>query len=156
MTQSPLLDPSETIPTNKIERTRTSLDEERDEIRLAFHALNHGSDMITRDQPKPDEPPCPAEEPLDSQKTAVSSSIFDSQLLDDVEDKLPQVDGTYDTTSIVRSQERDRDRRARHALRREARDAALRALWQDERRHWDDLNLRSVGRAGHTEIEIEL
>ena len=156
LSQRQPLFPSEATPSHTAQRTRTKLDERKDEIRLAFHALNNGSDMITRDQPEPDELPCPTEEAQDSQQTAVSSSVFDSQLLDDDANRLPQVDGMHDETVIAEPQKRDRDKKARHALRHEARDAARTALWRNESGHWNDLNLRSVGRVGHSELEAEL
>ena len=156
ISQRPLITPSEVMSPRHIESTCNQLDERRDEIRLAFHALNNGSDLITNDRPEPSEPRSPPEEAMESQQTAISSSVFDSQLLYDDADPLPQVDGMHDETVVVKPQESDRDRKARHALRHEARDAARTALWRDDSGHWDDLNLRSVGRAGHSEIEVEL
>ncbi len=155
ISQRPLLNPGETTMPHNVENQRNIRDQRRQEIRTAFLALNNGNDLIMKNNSQPNEPPCFAD-PHDSQQTALSSSAFDSQLFLDDTERLPQLDGTHDGATTTKLLGRDGDRRARHALRQDAHDAAIRALWQNETGDWDDLNLRCVGRASHSESEIEL
>ena len=156
ISQRPLLNPSKIDGPRNWEDGKSTDLKRRQEIRMAFHALNNGSDLITKNPSLPMGPPPRPDDGPDSQATATSTSTFDSQLLEYDADGLPQVDGIYDEPSTTALQEKNQARSTRHALRREAHNAAMSALWQHESGHWDDLNLRSLGRTDHSKAEIEL
>ena len=150
LSQRPLLDPE------AANAGSSHLDDAaRKDIRVVFHALNNGSDLITKDVPQPDGGHNVPNEGPESQQSD-SLSAFDSQtVLDDVK-SVPQVDGMFDSSSVAETKQLEGSKRTRRLLRRDAHSAATRALWQNESGEWDDLNLRCVGRADHSKGEVEL
>jgi DNA cross-link repair 1C protein len=121
-------------------------------VRTSFRSLNKGLDLIGGSSGSI---PQTSSAVAESQHS-LTTSVFDSHsppprsivgssspLVNDLDEQA------YD--------EAERLNREAHAVRRKyAHQAARRALWSNESGHWDDLNLRSVGRSRHSVAEVEL
>ena len=128
-------------------------------IRDAFRAINGGSDIITENagsKPRDKSVPISDDELDQNSQCTLSTSAFDSQLLhEETENIGAGLDGTNDAER--RARETQPEKKLTRVTRRvSAYKAARDRLKGDTSGSWDALDVRSSGKRGHTDEEMEL
>jgi DNA cross-link repair 1C protein len=153
--QRPLLAPDAVRSGPAFDKARQRSPAKVQDIMAEFHALNNGKDLITKDGIQEATSTHPSEDATDSQQS-ISLSEFESQnWLPNDDEQPPQFDGGNETGSIQEGGMSE-NKRSRLASRKDAYTAANSSIGDGENGHWRDLNLRSVGRRGHSDVELEL
>jgi hypothetical protein len=156
LSQRPLLPPSTSQPIQTTgEPVIASAPGKVEQIQNAFRALNEGSDLIIMSRSH--QQVVGNVESLHDSQQSLSVADCESQIPPEncSADRLIQRDGRNDSTSEALERSAG-SHQTRLATRKEARNAATRALLNNDYGGWNDLNLGSLGRTDRGEEELEL
>ena len=127
-------------------------------IRDAFRDINGGSDIITENtgsKARDKSVPIPDDEPDQDSQCTLSTSAFDSQPPHEGNQHVARLDGTDEAEGHAR-QIQPKEQLTRVTRRVSAYKAARDRLKGDDIGSWEDLNVRSSGKRGHTDEEMKL